>query len=294
MTKRRFLDQDPGGEPPRRPAWAVLPVPYERTVSYGRGTSKAPAAILRASVEAELFDEEAMCPYNLDVQTLPAVACRGRAPEAVFASIRRAAAGAFASGRRLMALGGEHSISLPLVEAARAAHTGLSVLHLDAHLDLRSSFRGEFYSHACVFRRIMELGVPAIHAGIRSLCREEYNLVRRRGLKVFWATDIASACNLRWIDAILRQLARKVYVSIDVDAFDPSVMPGTGTPEPGGLQWTPVLHLLRRVARERQVVGADIVEAVPLPGTPVCEYLSAKLALKLMSYCTERKHRGKL
>ena len=135
----------------------------------------------------------------------------------------------------------------------------------------------------------MELGVPAVHAGIRSLCREEYDLVRRRNLKVFWASGIVSTRSLRWIDSVLSQLAGPVYISIDVDAFDPSVMPGTGTPEPGGLQWAPVLKLLKRVARERRVVGADIVEAVPLPGTPVCEYLSAKLALKLMSYCAERK-----
>jgi agmatinase len=133
----------------------------------------------------------------------------------------------------------------------------------------------------------METGVPVVHAGIRSLCREEYDLVQRRRLKIHWAREIIADKNEKWMDQLAAALKKKVYLSIDADVLDPSVMPGTGTPEPGGLAWWTLLRLLRRLCQERTIIAADIVEVVPLAGTPLCEYTAAKLALKLMTYVSK-------
>lgn len=282
LKRYQFLAEPAGTRDPRAP-YAVFPIPFERTVSFGRGTAKAPAAILKASMQAELFDDEFLCAPALKVQTLPPADCRG-STAAVFARIRRRAEGIFKAGRFLMALGGEHSVTVPLVAAAKAARGNISVLNLDSHLDLRASFRNNRFSHACVFRRVLELGVPVVHAGIRSLCREEYDLCRRRNIKVFWAREILADKNDKWIGMLIKRLKNPVYISIDIDCLDVSIMPGTGTPEPGGLSWQTVLKLLRRVCAERKVIGADIVEVIPLPGAPLCEYVAAKLALKLMTY----------
>lgn len=283
--KYHFLEYDPANTHNPRAPFAVLPIPYERSVSYGRGTAKAPAAILAASVQMELFDEEFYSPQGLRVQTLPPVSCRGSAG-AVFSRIRRTAESVLRPGRFLMSFGGEHSLTLPLVAAAKSVYQDIAVLSLDAHLDLRDSYRNNRFSHACVFRRVMEMDVPVVHVGIRSLCQEEYKLVKRRHQPVYWAREILAAADDKWIDTLLKRLAQKVYISIDADGLDPSFMPGTGTPEPGGLAWQTVLRLLRRVGCERKVVAADIVEVVPLPQTPLCEYVAAKLALKLMTYCS--------
>ncbi len=279
-----FLEYDPASVNNPEAPYAVLPVPYERTVSFGRGTANAPRAILDASREIERFDEELRRAPGLRVQTLPEIECRRRLEEPTLAAIRAAAG--FVLGRRrfLLALGGEHTITAPLVAAAQSAWEELSVLHLDAHLDLRDEFRGSRLSHACVMRRVMDLGVPIVHVGIRSLCEEEDRLVGKRGLSVFWARDIAAAGNDSWMEQVVARLTKRVYVSLDADGLDPAVMPGTGTPEPGGLSWYAVTGLLRRVCAARAVVAADLVEVAPIPGTPVCEYTAARLAAKLLTY----------
>ncbi len=279
-----FLEYDPENTANPNAPYAVLPVPYERTVSFGRGTAHAPRAILDASKEIERFDEELLMAPGLRVQTLPEVDCRHGSDAETLAAIREAARAVTSRRRFLMTLGGEHTITAPLVEAARECWDSLSVLHVDAHLDLRDEFRGSRLSHACVMRRVLELGVPMVHVGIRSLCEEEYQLVTERGIKIFWARDIIKATGDSWIKKIIARLTRHVYVSLDIDGLDPGVMPGTGTPEPGGLSWHAITGLLRRVCAERTVVAADLVEVVPIPGTPVCEYTAARLATKLMIY----------
>ncbi len=279
-----WLPEAQPARPGRGPApYAVLPVPYERTVSYGRGTARAPAAILAASRHIEGWDEETLRPLDLPTETLPPPACRGGDEQALDA-IRRAARPVLRAGRFLMALGGEHTISAPLIEAAREAHPDLTVLHLDAHLDLRDAFQGSVRSHGSVMRRVLELGVPIVPVGIRSVCAEEYRLIRRRALPVFWARDLAGAPAARWVPAVLRRLGPTVYVTLDADGLDPALMPGTGTPEPGGLGWYAVLALLRRVCEARRVVAADLVEVIPTPGLPASEYTAARLAAKLMWY----------
>jgi len=287
MPNNHFLEYDAGNTHNARAPFAVLPIPYERSVSFGRGTAQAPATILKASVQAELFDEELLRPCGLQVQTLPAIKCRGAGVKTVFSRIRRAATAVLKNKRFLMSFGGEHSVTIPLVEAACSVDKELCVLNLDSHLDLRDAYHGNRFSHACVFRRIMEMNVPVIHAGTRSLCREEYEWVKRNHINVYWARDILGAENDKWIDEIIRRLNKKVYISIDADVLDPAIMPGTGTPEPGGLAWLTVLRLLRQVCLKRKVIAADIVEVIPLPAIPLCEYVAAKLALKLMTYISK-------
>ncbi|MBU4286067.1 MAG: agmatinase [Verrucomicrobia bacterium] len=279
-----FLAYDPTCVHNPRAPYAVLPAPYERTVSFGRGTERAPAAILAASVHIEHFDEELFQPLGLGVQTLPAVDCRRGTDRQVLEVIRRAAAGVMQRGQFLLTLGGEHTITFPLVAAAKAMHGDLTVLHFDAHLDLRDHYTRTPLSHGCVMRRVMELGVPIVSVGIRSVCAEEYRLVKQHRLPVFWARDIVQARSEAWMKAVLARLGKRVYISIDVDCLDPSLMPGTGTPEPGGLGWYALSGLLRRVCAARRVVAADLVEVAPVPGTPACEYIAARLAAKLMLY----------
>jgi agmatinase len=221
-----FLEYDPASVNNPNAPYAVLPVPYERTVSFGRGAARAPRAILDASREIERFDEELRRAPGLRVQTLPAIDCRRGSAQQVLAAIRKAARRVTARRRFLMTFGGEHTITAPLVAATRETWDSLSVLHIDAHLDLRDEFRGSRFSHACVMRRVLELGVPAVHVGIRSLCEEEYRLVNERGLSVFWARDIAEADNDSWMEIIISRLARRVYVSLDADGLDPAVLPG--------------------------------------------------------------------
>jgi len=287
MPKHHFLEYDPKSTHDPRAPFAVLPIPYERSVCYGRGTAKAPEAILGASMQMELFDDEFFSPPELRVQTLPAIPCRGLSTAKIFTRIRRTAESVLRPGRFLMSFGGEHSITSPLVAAARAVHGDISVLSLDAHLDLRDRYKNNPLSHACVLRRVMEMNVPVALAGIRSLCQEEYDFVKQHHLHVHWAREILAARNDRWIDTLVAGMKNKVYLSIDADVFDPSLMPGTGTPEPGGLAWQTVLNLLRRLCLKRTVIAADIVEVIPLPGAPLCEYTAAKLALKLMTYISK-------
>ena len=279
-----FLELDPENVNNPDAPYAVLPAPYERTVSFGKGTSNAPKAILTASKEIELFDEELLACPRLKVQTLPEVDCRTGSEEQVLQELGDTARSIMARKRFLMTFGGEHTITAPLVEAAQSTWNSISVLHLDAHLDLRDQFRGTRLSHACVMRRVMELNIPIVHVGIRSLCEEEYQLVMDCGLSVFWARDIARTSTGAWIEQVAARLTKQVYVTLDADGLDPAVMPGTGTPEPGGLSWQAVTGLLRRVCSEHEVVAADLVEVAPIPGTPLCEYTAARLAAKLMAY----------
>lgn len=296
MPKYRFFENWPGRIDDPAAPYAVMPVPYERSTSFLKGTARAPGAILKASEQIELFDEELLDRVEPGVLTLPEPRCRAGTEQEALDSIRLSATEALARGKRfLMALGGEHSITAPLVGACNAAHGGISVLHLDAHLDLRDTYNDSRLSHACVMRRVAELNVPVTHVGIRSLCEEEYDLVRAGDVMLFWARAIAESTDDSWMDAVVQTLGSRVYVTIDCDCFDPSVIPGTGTPEPGGLSWRQATGLLRRVCSARKVVSADIVELVPVPGCVASEYAAARLAAKIINYhaVSERDKSGK-
>jgi agmatinase len=268
----------------------ILPVPYESTVSYQGGTRGGPRAILEASRYLELYDQELDAEPALEVGvcTLPALHLTSAGPEAAIAELRSAMDDILeAAGDRLViGLGGEHSItSAPvLAHAARLKREGrrLSVLQFDAHSDLRLEYEGSPYSHAAVMARCMdEVDITAV--GIRALTSEERRLIRERdSITTIFAEEMWA--DRDWIQRALDSLGEDVFITFDVDYFDPSIIPATGTPEPGGPGWYPTLELLRRVFSERRVVGVDVVELAPMPGNAAPDFAVAKLVYKMVGY----------
>ena len=262
--------------------YAVLPVPYEGTVSYKPGTAAGPAAILDASQQVELYDDELRGEFcQCGVATLPAVEPADD-PADQMARVRAAARPAVAAGKFLLTLGGEHSITAPLVGLYAEKHGALSVLQIDAHADLRDRYGGTGHSHACVMRRVLEITPSLCQVGIRNFSREEADECPEQVADFFTPQRIEAEAN--WIDQAVGRLREAVYVTVDIDGLDPSIAPGTGTPEPGGLTWRQTTSLLRRVCAERRVVGADIVEVRPIPPNHVTEFLAARLAYKIIAY----------
>jgi len=264
--------------------FAVLPIPYDATASFLKGAARGPEAIISASRHLEDFDEELGAEFHHEgIATLEAMEPDVSGPGAMHEAIYKRARKIIRDGKLLFGLGGDHSVTSALVRATMRRHPRLSVLQIDAHLDLRNSFEGSPFSHACVMRRVLALGAEAVvPVGIRSVAKEEHRFARRN--KIDWITARECYENDTWMDRALDALGEHVYVTVDIDGFDPSAAPGTGTPEPGGLDWAQVTRLLRRVAAEKSIVGADIVEVIPLPGQVVTEYLASRLAYKIMAY----------
>src|SRR5581483_2836428 len=259
----------------------IWPVPFEKTVSYGLGTREGPEAIIDASHYMELYDEELGSETaDVGIHTLPAMNA-DRPPEEMMPALEQEAGKLLATGKFLCMLGGEHSITPPVVRAFRARYPKLSVLQIDAHADLRESYEGTPLSHASAMRRVVET-CPAVQVGIRSLSLEEARAIPRLPTRVFWAKDIAGRTD--WIDDAVEGLSEDVYLTLDIDGLDPSVVPTTGTPEPGGLTWYEVLGLLRAVAARRRIVGMDLVELCKSPDSNAPSFLSAKLIYKTLGY----------
>jgi agmatinase len=287
---RTFLGLDEESSAFESARTVILPVPYESTVSYGGGTARGPGAIMEASRYIELYDQELDGdPSEAGVCTLPQLELPGSGGAEAMAALRAAYDGVLAEAgdRFVIMLGGEHSVSGPPIAAwaDRLAAGGetLSVLQVDAHTDLRPEYHGTEHSHAAVMYRIHDRVESLVAVGIRALTVEEASLVRSRdNLHVHYADDIHDSDD--WIDEAVERLGPNVYISFDVDGFDPSLVPSTGTPEPGGLQWYPVLKLLRRVFERRRVVAADVVELAPIPGLHAPDFLVAKLVYKLIGY----------
>jgi len=284
---RNFLGIPPEYSDPERAAVLVLPVPYESTTSYGGGTRNGPAAIIAASRTVELYDHTADDePYTIGVATLPALALSGAGPAAAMRELRRAYAKLADRGRFVVMLGGEHTVSSPPIlewaERLKEQKRRLSVLQLDAHGDLREEWEGTPWSHACVMRRVAD-AVNLVQVGIRAIAPEERALMRRRKGSITTIFAEQQVGTDRWIGRALKALGKDVYVTIDVDYFDPALMPATGTPEPGGGDWYSALRLLERVFRERNVVSADVVELAPIPGLHAPDFVVAKLVYKLIA-----------
>lgn len=263
----------------------VVPVPYEATVSYGGGTARGPDAILAASQYVELYDEVLREePYRKGgIHTADPVAVgKGEDAVAFLARLEAAAARLFADGKFPVFLGGEHTITTGPVRAARAAFENLSVLQLDAHADLRETYQDTPWSHACVMRRIHELGVPIVPVGIRAVSVEEADFAREQDIPVFWSHRIAHGEG--WMETAISALTDDVYVTFDVDFFDPSLVPSTGTPEPGGGGWHETLQFLAHVFREKRVVGMDVVELAPMEGFHAPDFVAARLVYRAFGY----------
>jgi agmatinase len=261
---------------------AVLPVPLDRTTSYVPGTRSGPREILVASSHMELWDEETGSDvHSIGIFTMPEMEFPFATIDEVIDEIRRVASEIVSRGKFPFVIGGEHSITAPVVGALAEHHSDLSVLQIDAHADLRQSFMGTPHNHACAMRRVLDYA-PTTQVGIRSLSTEEAAAAPSLATTIFY--DFNMRRDPQWIDRVVESLSDTVYITIDCDGLDPGIMPAVGTPEPGGLSWYETLSLLRRVIESKTVVGCDLVELCPLPGLVAPNFLCAKLIYKILTY----------
>lgn len=283
---RTFMGLDEDGSGFQRARAVILPVPYESTTSWGGGTSRGPGAILEASRYVEVHDQELDAePTRHGIHTLPLLDLTREGTTPAMAELEKAYGAVLdAIGDRFpVMLGGEHSLSAPAIRATAARRDGrLSVLQMDAHADLRDGYQGAPWSHASFAFRCLDVA-DFVQVGIRAVSPEEVEVIRsREGITVIWADHMWD--DDAWMEPALEALGPDVYLTFDVDYFDPSLVPATGTPEPGGGDWYRTLRFLRRVFRERNVVGMDVVELAPIPGMNAPDFLVAKLVYKLLGY----------
>ncbi len=263
----------------------VLPIPYENAVSYGTGAKEGPLHLLAASEQLERLDEESLVDWgDLKPHTRPPISLP-EDPEAAVQAMAAAAGEILDRGQRLLAIGGDHAAAIGPIRAAAERHPDIGVLQIDAHPDLRDQWNGSRYNHGCVMRRVLDdMGLPIVQVGVRTLSPEERDLIRERNLRPFWAHDI-DPLDRGWIAEVVDRLPPKVYLTFDLDGLDPSVLPGTGTPEPGGLSYRQATALIQTLGREREVFAADICELAKIRGTQVSEYTAARIAAKIFAAC---------
>jgi agmatinase len=279
-----------GALSPELSAWesarvAVLPVPYDATSSTQPGSRNGASAIIHQSRHMELFDEELLTDVasTLGICTLEELTPDLRGPEFMMARCLEAARAVVEAGKFLLTLGGEGTVALGPIKALSEKHPNMSVLHMDAHLDLRPEMNGASFHHMCVMHQVHKvLGLHVVQVGARAFSEEEHQYVEQNHLRPFYARDVVG--RFEFVDQLLNELHDEVYISFDVSCLDPSVFPATARPEPGGLDWYLATHVLRRVAEKRRIVGADIQEHLPIPGQPASDILAAKLAYKIMGY----------
>jgi agmatinase len=271
-------------DPPmfKESATVILPIPFDRTTSYMPGTRQGPRELLLASAQVELWDEElGVDVHDRGMVTLPEMDLAVATTDAAIAQVQRVAGEILDSGKFLVTLGGEHSITSPIVAAAAARHPGLTVLQIDAHADLRDSYQAQRHSHACAMRRTLEFA-RLVQVGIRNVSAEEAEAVPSLDTTIFY--DFNMRDDPDWIARAVEVLSDTVYITIDLDGLDPATMPAVGTPEPGGLSWREVLALLRRTFETKTVVACDVVELCPIPGFVSPNFIAARLVYKLLTY----------
>jgi len=265
----------------------ILPIPYEATTTYGSGTREGPDAVLAASRQLEDWDEELGLDVSAKVRiaTAPPMTPEAAGPQAMLDKIRKTVQPWIAEGKLILAIGGEHTVTLPLVQAAQTKYPDLHIVALDAHADFRERYDGSPLSHACTLRRLYELGRPMTLMGVRSFSEEEHNfLFVAPRFTMFRARTLNSPEG--WQAALdhLGKITSPVYLTIDADVLDPGVMPGVGAPEPGGLSYYQVMGVVRTLAQRGAVVGMDFVELTPIPGNRVSEFTAARILYKALGY----------
>ncbi len=257
----------------------LLPVPYDGTSTYGKGADKGPDALLDAATNVELYDIETDSEvYQKGIYLAPAVT-EDRSPEQMVDAVEKEVTHYINEGKYVTLLGGEHSISIGSIRAFRKAYPDLTVLQIDAHSDLRPEYHGSACNHACALHEASKT-CNLVQVGIRSMDSVELPFLNKE--KLFTSYRIRAEKD--WMQQVVDQIGPKVYITIDLDAFDPAIMPSTGTPEPGGLFWNETLDLLKMVFRNSEVVGFDIVELAPMEGLSAPDFMAAKLYYKLLSY----------
>lgn len=259
----------------------VLPVGYDFSTSYQGGTRWGPHAILTASRNMEVWDDELGATYRSGIHTLPELETTALGPTDMVKRVEEAFDWMFAAGKLPVMLGGEHSITAGAVRSALKQYPKLSVLQLDAHADMRDTYLDSPDSHACVMRRIREV-CPATSVGIRSLSEEEAQYLKAHPAPI-WSTRQFRALKGDW-KAILDSLTDDVFITFDLDGLDPAYLPGTGTPEPGGLDWYEASDLIGAVAAHKRIVGFDVVELAPLPGNVASDFLAARMTYRMIGH----------
>jgi len=271
--------------------YVMVSAPYDSTTSYKVGTREGPQAIIEASMNMELFDIETQSnPCDAGICTLPAVEPDMGAPEKFIKRLEDITAQILKDNKFVITLGGEHSISFGPIAAYAAkikkSKKSMAVLQIDAHSDLRDEFEGTPANHACVMHRVREeLGIDTIHVGIRSCCEEEFKYIKKNKVPVFWGSEVSGKLVEKTGD-ILKVLKKYdyIYLSIDIDGLDPSIVPGTGTPEPGGLFWYETLHFIKSLVSAKKIAGFDVVELMPIAGNHSSDFLTCKLIYKIIAY----------
>lgn len=262
----------------------ILPVSYEGTVSYGTGTGAGAMAIVDASRNMELYEEETDSEvYKIGIHTLPEFTPR-ETPDVMMSELYEYTKDLLAKNKFICMLGGEHSVSAPIIQAHNEKFENISVLQIDAHADLRDAYDGTPHSHASIMARVVkDMRIPSVQVGIRSISSDEaWSLKDDLPTKIFWARDIVGRTD--WIDDAIDSLTDNVYLTIDIDGLDPSIVPTTGTPEPGGMSWYETLTLIRKLAEKKRVVGMDLVEYSYFENYDSPAFLCAKLIYKSLAY----------
>ena len=281
----QFLGEEADLGPEKR--IAILSAPLASSVSWLGGTELGPRAIIDASPALEVFDDELLSEtVRLGIATRPGPDFTAIAAAEACKQIQAAVAAELAGGMFPVLLGGEHTVTVPAVKACLAQYPDLHVVQIDAHLDLRQEYEGNENSHACVMRRLDDLGIPFTQVGIRSFSKEEYELVQARGLRPFFMQRIRAEQD--WIAQVCAGIKGPVYLTCDVDGLDPTIMPATGTPEPDGLTWRETIDLLRKLAANHRIVGMDFVEFSPHPGAEHAAFTVAKLIYRTLGYIFRR------
>lgn len=269
----------------------ILPIPYEATTTYRKGCQYGPEAVIEASDQLEVYDEELKKETCLDVgiYTHEAIADtrnnRSVKAEEMVEVTTKTVGKLIDDGKFVIGIGGEHSITSAVVKAyQQREREPFTVVQIDAHGDMRHEFEGSIYNHACVMRRILDMGLYSLPVGIRSICKEEALLIEEKQIPVIWDRDIRNQ-GKEWIQTALGKIpTKKVFITIDVDGLNPSLMPGVGTPEPGGLDWYELTGFFKQLFAFHQVIGCDVMELAPLGDSVVSEFTTAKLIYKLIGY----------
>jgi len=284
-SDKRFGDIDEDYSNFKKSKVVIVQVPYEKTTTYVKGTKAGPAAIIEASGNMELFDDELnQEAYKIGIHTveIPGIADAG--PEDMVKKVHDATDDLLKLSKFPVILGGEHSVSVGAIGAMKKSYPDVSVLQLDAHYDLRNEYLGSKYNHACAARRISEI-CPLVQAGLRSLSKEEKDFLNTKSngnIKTVNVYDILE--KPLWKDYVINGLSENVYITIDLDVFDPSLMPAVGTPEPGGIGWYELIDLLKETAKDKKIVGFDVVELCPIENHIMSNFLAAKLVYRLLGY----------
>lgn len=288
--EKRFLGLDDRLACPETAGVILVPVPFEETSSYGAGSAAGPAAILLASQQIELFDSglgfEA-CETAGGISTLcPLPVESGEGGKSISMHVERIVSHWLSAGKKVVTVAGEHTGVVGAVRAHARRYDALTVVQLDAHSDMRAEYLGDSWNHACTMARVFDLHQDVVQVGIRSEAKEERAFVERTGIPAFRAAELKKQDKLGndWIRPIIDACSENVYVTFDCDVLDPSIMPATGTPEPGGLTWEQVDDFIGRLCGERNVVGLDLSELAPLPGSRHSEFTAAKLIYRFIGH----------